>query len=87
MGWVVADVGQGQWTSLLTPEVIIALLIVLLVLLLIAAITGLIVYRRFQRSPKWGRRVLALQAEYAPEGPRRDVLRLILQLYDAIDGA
>jgi hypothetical protein len=77
MKWVVADGGEGQWVSLLTPEVIIALLIVLLVLLVIAVIAGLIVYRRFRRSPKWGRRLpedswaVPLHGDGARSNPKR----------------
>lgn len=72
------------WLTLVTPELVLALIGGLLVIGLIALIVGLVLYRRARRDGRWAPLVLGLQLETAPPGPRREVLRLRLRLQRAL---
>lgn len=72
------------WLSLLSPELVLAVLGALLVVLVIAAIVGLLLYRRARRDGRWSPLVLALKLETTPPGPRREILKLRLRLQRAL---
>ena len=84
---VLADIeGPGGlwWLTLLSPGLVLAILGALLIIVLVAIVLGLLVYRRARRDGRWGPLVLALQLESAPPGPRREVLKLRMQLQRAL---
>ena len=76
--------GGLWWLSLLSPDLVIALVGALLVIVLLAAIVGLVLYRRARRDGRWSPLVLALRLEATPPGPRREVLKLRLRLQRAL---
>ena len=76
--------GGLWWLTLLTPDLVIAVLGALLVVVLIVAIVGLILYRRARRDGRWSPLVLGLRLETTPPGPRREVLKLRLRLQRAL---
>ena len=72
------------WLTLLSPELVIAVVGGLLVVLLLTAIVGLVFYRRERRDGRWSPLILAAQLEATPPGPRREVLKLRLRLQRAL---
>jgi len=76
--------GGLWWLTLLTPDLVIAVLGALLVIFVIAAIVGLLLYRRARRDGRWSPLVLGLKLETTPPGPRREILRLRLRLQLAL---
>lgn len=80
----IEGLGGLWWLTLLTPDLVIAVLGALLVVLVIAAIVGLLLYRRARRDGRWSPLVLALKLETTPPGPRREILKLRLRLQRAL---
>lgn len=72
------------WLTLLTPDLVFAILGALLVIILIAAIVGLVLYRRARRDGRWSPLMLAVRLETTPPGPRREILKLRLRLQRAL---
>ncbi len=82
---VLGDEGGGSQAIVHVPwQVIAAAIVGLLVLALIAGIVLLIVGRRPGRLPLWRRKRLEIEEAMLGEGPRRALVRLRLQLDEAV---
>lgn len=72
------------WLTLLTPELVLAVLAAVAVIVLLASVVGLFVYRRLRHDARIPPLMLLLRLETTPPGTRRTLLKLRLRVQRAL---
>lgn len=68
----------------ITPGLVIAVLITVFVLLVLLGVASWLVWRRVRRSGRLERGMAVLRAATLPEGPRREIAELRVELHDSL---